>query len=187
MNSFYNYEELITLGLKKIGNNVLISKKASIYDAKKISIGNNVRIDDFCILSGEITIGDYIHIAAYSGLFAGDKGIELKEFVNISSRVSIYAISDDYSGRSLTNPMTPLSLRNVYGGKVTLGRHAIIGSATVILPNIRIGDGVAVGACSLINKDCDEWSIYGGVPAKKIKERSKKLLEFEEKLYKGVY
>lgn len=187
MNSFYSNEELIELGFKSIGDNVLISRKSSIYNADKISIGNNVRIDDFSILSGEITIGNHVHIAAYAALFAGDKGIELKDFVGVSSRATIYALSDDYLGNALTNPTIPNILRNVYGGKVILGRHALIGASTVILPNITIGDGVAVGACSLINKDCDEWSIYTGMPAKKIKERSKKLLEFEEKLYKGVY
>ena len=64
MTSFYSEEELKSLGLKHYGKNVLISRKCSIYSAESISIGNHVRIDDFCILSGEITIGDYCHISA---------------------------------------------------------------------------------------------------------------------------
>ena len=57
MNSFYSQEELMKIGFLSVGKNVLISKKASIYNPSVISIGNNVRIDDFCILSGKVTIG----------------------------------------------------------------------------------------------------------------------------------
>lgn len=103
-NSFYEESELKQLGFKQIGKNVRISRKASFYGVSKISIGNNVRIDDFCILSGKIDIGNYIHIAAYSALYGGDDGIFLDDFVNISSRVCIYSVSDDYSGNSMTNP-----------------------------------------------------------------------------------
>ena len=79
MNSFYSNEELKQLGLKSFGKNVLISKKCSIYGADKISIGNNVRIDDFCILSGKIVIGNYVHISAYSALYAG--GGRIKAYI----------------------------------------------------------------------------------------------------------
>ena len=75
MNSFYSIDEIKKIGFKSIGNNVLISKKASFYNAETMVIGNNVRIDDFCILSGIIEIRDYVHIAAYSGLFAGSEKI----------------------------------------------------------------------------------------------------------------
>ena len=62
MNSFYSDEELKKIRFKSLGENVLISKKASIYSPEKIIIGNNVRIDDFCILSGNIQIGNHVHI-----------------------------------------------------------------------------------------------------------------------------
>ena len=59
----YSRQELLSLGLKKIGNNVLISKDAKLYSPEKISIGNNVRVDDFCILSGSIEIQNNVHLA----------------------------------------------------------------------------------------------------------------------------
>jgi galactoside O-acetyltransferase len=62
--NFYDESELKELGLKSFGRNVLISRKCSIYGGENMAFGNNVRIDDFCILSGEITIGNYCHIAA---------------------------------------------------------------------------------------------------------------------------
>ncbi|RLL87045.1 galactoside O-acetyltransferase [Petrotoga sp. HKA.pet.4.5] len=179
-NSFYSQDELKEIGFKKVGNNVFISKKASIYSPEKIEIGNNVRIDDFCILSGNITLGYYIHIAACSLLYGSDKGIIMEDFTTLSSKVSIYAISDDYSGNSLTNPMIPDKYKKLDKGPVILRKHVIIGSGTVILPNIIIGEGTAVGALSLVNKNLEEWSIYAGNPIKKIKGRSKKLIELEE-------
>ncbi len=179
-NSFYSQEELKEIGFKKVGNNVLISKKASIYSPEKIEIGNNVRIDDFCIVSGNILLGNYIHIAASSLLYGSEKGIIMEDFTTLSSKVSVYAISDDYSGNSLTNPMIPDKYKKLDKGPVILRKHVIIGSGTVILPNLIIGEGTAVGALSLVKKNLEEWSIYAGNPIKKIKDRSKKLLELEE-------
>ena len=52
--------------------------KASIYNPEMVRIGSNVRIDDFCMLSGEITLHNYIHVSAYSALY-GKFGIELHD------------------------------------------------------------------------------------------------------------
>jgi len=175
--SFYNQDELVSLGLKEYGENVLISRKCSLYSIDKISIGSNVRIDDFCLLSGNIVIGNYIHISAYSSLIAGQYGIVLEDFSTISSRCSIFAESDDYSGQSPTNPTLPDCCRTTYGGKVLLKSHAIIGSGCTVLPNVTIGEGAAIGAMSLVNKDIPQWGIYAGVPCRLIRERSKNLLQ----------
>ena len=179
MTSFFSVEELKELGFASYGENVLISRKASIYGAGKMSIGNNVRIDDFCVLSGNITLGDYIHIAAGSMLFAGHSGIEMKDFSCLSSRCAVYAESDDYSGFALTNPMVPDEYRNVTGAKVTLEKHALVGSGSSILPGVIIGEGVSVGSMSLVNISLDAWGVYVGIPCKRVKERSKRLLELE--------
>lgn len=178
--SFYTDAELVQLGLKNIGTDVLISRKASIYGADNIQIGSHVRIDDFCILSGLIKIGNYIHIAAYSALYSGDAGIEIADFANISSRVSIYAISDDYSGESMTNPMLPNCFKRVQKGKVVIQKHAIIGCSCVILPNVVIEEGSAVGSMSLVKNDVRAWTINVGIPCREIKTRSRKLLELAE-------
>lgn len=187
MNSFYHEEELKTLGLKHYGNNICISRNAQIYGAEQIEIGDNVRIDDFCILSGKIRLGSYIHIAAYSGLFAGDGGIEISDFANISSRVCIYAISDDYSGESMTNPMIPDSYKKLISQKVIVGKHVIVGSGSVILPGTELPEGCAVGALSLVKNRTEDWSVYAGIPAKRVKERKKTILELEEKFKNKEY
>lgn len=182
MDSFFSKEELQLLNIK-VGNNVKISRKSSIY-GYNIEIGDNVRIDDFCILSGKIRLGNYIHIAAYSALYGGTEGIYVKDYANISSRVSIYALSDDYSGETMTNPMIPDEYKNVDSRRVIINKHVIIGSTSVLLPGVDLGEGSAFGSFSFINNNSDEWSINAGIPAKKIKERSKKCLEYEQKLKK---
>jgi len=175
MNSFYSIDELHLLGFKNIGINVLISKKASFYNINSISIGNNVRIDDFCILSGSIEIGSFVHISAYCALY-GSLGIEMEDYTGLSPRCTVFSASDDFSGEYLIGPMVRESETNVIGGKVLIKRYSQIGASCVILPSVTINEGVSVGAMSLINKDLCEWSIYVGIPSKKIKDRKKGLL-----------
>lgn len=180
MNSFYNREELEKLGFKKIGKSVSISRKASIYGVDKISIGDNVRIDDFCILSGKIAFGNNIHLAAYSALYGGEAGIVLEDFVNISSRVCVYAISDDYSGITMTNPTIPDRYKHIQNEKVVIKKHVIIGSGCTILPGVILEEGSALGAMSLCKKTTEPWKIYAGIPATIIKDRKKDLLVLEK-------
>lgn len=179
MNSFYKPDELNELGFRSLGERVSISRKASIYGASKIALGHDVRIDDFCVLSGNINVGSYVHIAAFCAFYGGEAGIEIEDFCNFSSRISIYAISDDYSGESLTNPMVPERYKKLEHGKVHIGRHTIIGSGSVVLPGVTIGEGGSVGALSLVKKDLPAWMICAGIPARPIRPRSKKLLELE--------
>lgn len=172
------------MGFKSVGEDVQLSDKASYYNCKNITIGNNVRIDDFCVLSagvGEIEIGNYIHIAVFSSLIGAGK-IILKDFCNISSKVSIYSSNDDYSGEYMTNPTVPSEFTNVLHDAVSIGKHVIVGSGAIILPNVIVEDGVAIGALTLVTKDCEAFGVYIGTPAKKIKERKRNLLELERKL-----
>lgn len=180
MNSFYNIEELNDLGFKEIGSNVLISRKCSIYGAKNITIGSNVRIDDFCILSGKIEIGNNIHVAAYTALYGGSDGIMIEDFANLSSRICVYSVSDDYSGLTMTNPTIPEKYKNVQSEAVLIKKHVIIGSGCTILPGVIINEGVAIGSMSFINRSLDSWGIYAGIPCRFIKERSKELLKLEK-------
>ena len=179
MNSFYSQDELKQLGIKKYGNNVLISKKCSIYGAENIEIGDNVRIDDFCILSGKITLGNYIHVAAYSALYGSESGIVIEDYANISSRVTIYSISDDYSGRSMTNPMIEEQYKRVISAPVKIERHVIVGATSVIMPGVTLREGSAFGAFSFVNYDSIPWTVYAGIPSKPIHVRDKRLLEYE--------
>lgn len=184
MTSFYTEEELKAIGFKSVGTNVQISRKTSLYGVSRISIGNNVRIDDYCVISagsGSIEIGNYVHIAVYVSL-QGDGKITLEDFTGISSRTAVYSSNDDYSGNYMTNPTVPSEFTKVTSAPVTLHKHALVGSGCVILPGVTLHIGCAVGALSLVNRDCKEFMIYSGNPAKPIKERSRNLLELEKQL-----
>ena len=181
MSSFYSREELLQLGFKSCGEEVFISKRAVFYSPQKIEIGNHVRIDDFCFISGGagIKIGSYVHIAAYSALY-GKFGIEIGDYVNISSRVNIYSTSDDYSGEYLTGPMVNAEYIHDIGRKVLIEDHVIIGAGSIVLPGGMLREGAAIGAMSLVKTEVPAYQIYAGIPAKYRKERSKKLLEYLE-------
>jgi len=182
--SFLTVSELASVGLKRYGSNVLISRLAQLYNPGNIHIGNNVRIDAFSILSSgtePFILDDYIHIAANVCIW-GNAGFHSKSLTNISAGTKIYTQSDSYCGNYLIGPSVPLKFRNVYGSPLTIEKHVIIGAGSVILPGAALGEGVAIGSNSLVLKDCKPWSIYAGSPAKFIKERSKKVLELEQQL-----
>lgn len=183
MTSFYSFEELKELGFKYLGGeDILISRKTSIYGADHISVGNHTRIDDFSLLSGNIFIGEHVHIAAYCGLFGGSSGIVIEDFCGISSRSAVYADTDDYSGEAMTNPTIPDEYRHILGGCVTFKKHSLIGTGCTVLSNLTVGEGASVGAMSLIQKDIEPWTVNAGIPCRKLKERSRRLLELEKKM-----
>jgi acetyltransferase-like isoleucine patch superfamily enzyme len=171
------------MGFASVGDNVQISDRASFYGIARIAVGSNVRIDDFCVLTagvGGIEVGNYVHIAVGSTLIGAGK-ITMADFSGLSSRVSVYSSSDDYSGASLTNPTVPSEYTGVTHADVYLGKHVIVGSGSVILPGVTLEDGVAVGALSLVNRNCEAFVIYAGNPARRVKERKRDLLELEQR------
>jgi len=51
-------------------------------------------------------------------------------------------------------------------GRVHIGRRAMIGANTTVLPGVTIGDGAVVSSCSLVNRDVPAGAFVGGIPAK---------------------
>ncbi|MNJ26384.1 dTDP-4-amino-4,6-dideoxy-D-glucose acyltransferase [compost metagenome] len=180
--AYLSRSEISEMGFASVGEGALLSDKASYYNCAGMVIGNNVRVDDFCILSagvGGVEIGSYVHIAAFSLLIGAGK-ITLHDFSGLSSRVSVYSSTDDYSGAVMTNPTVSSEFTGVVSADVCIGRHVIIGSGSVVLPGVVLEEGVAVGALSLVSKSCSAFSVYSGVPARRIKERKRNLLELEK-------
>jgi len=174
--------ELSKMGFAHVGANVSIDRSAIFIGTNNISIGSNVRIDAFCLLaaaSGDINIDESVHIAASTRLFGG-AGITVGRFSGISSGVSIFSQSDDYSGGYLANPLSPDDLRNVKSGRVELMPYSLVGSNSVILPGVKIGKGASVGALTLVNKTVPDFSVVTGNPIRKIGVRnSEKILIHE--------
>jgi acetyltransferase-like isoleucine patch superfamily enzyme len=174
---FLSIGDISRLGIKTKGDNVLISDKCSIYGKPgDIIIGDNVRIDDFCILSGKITLGNNIHIGAYCGLY-GKFGIEMSDYTGLSPRCTIFSASDDFSGNYLISPMNPEKYTNVRGGLVWLQKYVQIGAGTIIMPNVVLGEGSAIGAMSFVKHTIATWEIHAGNPLRYMGSRSKKVID----------
>lgn len=176
--SFYSEQELQTIGFKSYGQNVKMSRYARLYNPESITIGNNVRIDDFCLLSAgnnPFIIEDNIHISAGVYIY-GTAGFHIQSYSNISAGVKIFTVNDDYSGDYLVGPTIPEQYRNVKKEAVVIGKYCVVGANSVVLPGCSLEEGVAIGANSFVNKPCDEWNIYAGTPIRCVKPRSRKLL-----------
>jgi len=179
--AFLSFDELQKLNFKSIGKEVKISNKASVYNPQNIEIGDYVRIDDFTIISAGvdgIKIGRNVHIACHNSVI-GSARIIIDDFAGISSHTAVYSSTDDYSGNCLTGPTVPDRYRSVISKAVRIKKHAIIGAGSIILPGVTIGICSAVGALSLVNKSVEDFSIYAGQPAKKIKKRKDGCINLE--------
>jgi acetyltransferase-like isoleucine patch superfamily enzyme len=156
----------------------MISPKACVYG--NVEVHETSRIDDFCILTGNIKIGRYVHLGAFSFL-SGGEGIEIADFCGFSPRTTMFTASDDYSGLSMSNPTVPDRFKpEIHRGPIRIGRHVLMGANCVILPGVEIEEGTSVGAFTLVNRSLDPWSMYAGIPARKLGPRKKDLLELEE-------
>ncbi len=184
--AYYTQEELSKIGFKQIGKNVKISTKASIYNYGQIEIGDNSRIDDFCVISGKIQIGKNVHITPYCLVAGGEKGIVFKDFTTIAYGVQVFTQSDDYSGKTMANSTVPIKFKNEFKKKVVLEKHSIVGAGSIILPGVMLAEGTSVGTMSLVRTNTEPWSIYIGIPAKKIKNRKKDLLKLEQKFIENM-
>jgi len=177
VDSFYSEDELKGMGFKSVGRKVRISRKTSFYGTGSISIGDNVRIDDFCILSGAITLHSHIHISAYCALY-GSQGIELEDYSGISPRCTLFSAMDDFGGDYLIGPIHPETSTHVTGGKILLKRYTQIGSGCTVFPNVTLEEGSVVGAMSLVNRSLPAWTISAGIPVRVIRNREKGLLKY---------
>jgi len=179
--AYLSQTQLQKMNFKSLGNNVKISDKASIYDADQIEIGNNSRIDDFCVISGKVRIGKFCHITPMCLVAGGQLGVFFSDLCTLAYGTKIFSQSDDYSGETLTNSTIPKKFKSETKQPVTLGRHVIIGAGSIVLPGVKIGEGCSVGAMTLVNKSTQPWGIYVGNPARRVKERKRDLLLLEKK------
>lgn len=176
---FYSNEELLAVGFSSVGDNVRISNKVSFYSISG-TIGNNVRIDDFCILKGQIFLGSYIHIGSFC-LITGVYGeVQLQDCSVLSSGVHVYTGSDDYRADVLSSGAVPQEFVKTIKGGVFLGKGSIVGAQSLLLPNSYIEDGASVGAHCVIYGRVPQGAVMvsGAGKARKVKQRdSQKIIE----------
>ena len=180
MDSFYTNSELERIGFASFGRCVRISRKATFYHPERISLGNNVRIDDFCILTasadGYIQLGSFIHIGAHC-LIEATVGVEMQDFSGLSGRCTIYGSTANNSGHFLTNLWAPSGMREIVCSPVLLKEHAVVGASSILLPGVSMGLCSAVGAMSLVVESVPDFEIHAGIPAKFVKTRSSDIIE----------
>ena len=176
---YLSRDELGRLGLASCGREVRISRRASIHCPDRIRVGSHVRIDDFVVVTGgldeAVNLGDHVHIAAHAALYGGG-GITIEDYVTVSGRSSVYSVTDDYGGEVMTNPTVPEEFTGVIRRPVVLCRHVVLGAGSIVLPGVQVGEGSAIGAMTLVNRSLEPWGIYVGVPARRLRARSRDLL-----------
>lgn len=177
--TFLTPEELSTVGFASVGRGVLVSRLAAVHAPERIHLGDHARIDDFCFVYGEVRIGRNVHVAPHCTLAGGRAGIVLEDFAGLSYACHVMAQSDDYSGGALTNPTVPARFTAVTSAPVRIGRHAILGTGTVVLPGCDVGEGSSTGANTVVTRPLDAWGVHVGAPARRIRERSRDLLALE--------
>lgn len=180
--AFMTQAELEGMGFRHLGTSVRISSRAAFYHCERIELNDGCRIDDFCVVSGSITVGRNVHIAAHCLVDGGDEGIEFRDFAVLAYGCYVFAVSDDYSGESLTSLTVPREFKQLIRGKIVLGKYSIAGAGTIIFPGASLAEGTAVGAGSVVTRPTEPWSMYLGRPAKKVKARSKKMLQLAASL-----
>lgn len=143
-----------------------------IIGLENIRFGKYIVIDDFVLIYAKekITLGNYIHLASFSSISGGGELI-MEDFSGLASGCRIITGSDDFKDWGFGNPSIASQYRNVKIGKVKIEKFAIIGSNSIILPDVTIGEGVAVAAGSVVSKSLSPWGIYVG--NKKVGERNK--------------
>jgi galactoside O-acetyltransferase len=177
--AFLKQDQLERMGFKSLGKNVRISDKASLYNPEQMEIGDHSRIDDFCVVSGKVTMGRNVHIAVFCNETGGEKGITFGDFSGLAYACHVFTQSDDYGGETLTNPTVPDQYKRETKAAIVIGRHSIVGTNSLVFPGVILAEGTSVGAHSMVTKSTEEWSIYFGTPAKRIKARKRELLTLE--------
>lgn len=179
--TFFSEDELKQFKFKSLGKNTKIKKNVSIFFTENVSIGDNVRMDDFTIIvaaSNECNIGSHIHIASHCFISASG-GFTMGDFCALAHGSMVFSNSGDYTGASLLNPTIYPKYVKAISKKVVFERHAILGAGSIVLPGCTLEEGAAVGAQSLVTKSLPAWGMYYGSPATFRKERKRDMLRFE--------
>jgi acetyltransferase-like isoleucine patch superfamily enzyme len=177
-----NVNQACALPFRSVGRDVVVHAMARIIGPESVALGDSVIIDDFVFLMGgqETRLGSFIHIGAFSSLAGGGR-LVMEDFAGLSGGVRVYTGNEDYLGGSLTNPAVPAPYRVPIRSFVHVGKHAIVGANSVILPGVTVGEGAVIGANSLVTKDCAPWTISIGSPARPLRERPRDVILAKER------
>ncbi len=155
--------------IKSVGSRFIPAFPLVVLGGENIVIGDNFRSMGINFLYGNggyISIGDNISINTNVQIGASGGKIVIGNNVLIGPNVVIRAADHGISRDK------PIRYQSHIGGEIYIEDDVWIASNAVILKNVRLGKGCVVAAGAVVNKDVEPYSIVGGVPAKKISERS---------------
>jgi acetyltransferase-like isoleucine patch superfamily enzyme len=190
--------------LGSVGKNVVFGRSLTLRHPRKIRIGDNVIIDDNCVLDAKgqtnsgIDIGDSVFIGRNSILYCKDGNMDIKDKVNIGANCEIYSkgylsigqgtMIAAYSylmcgGRYRYQTDIPLAAQSSYSaGPTEIGENCWLGSKAVVLDNVSIGHNSVVGAGAVVTKSLPKNTLAMGVPAKVIRHLSEETPVAQEKV-----
>ncbi len=171
--------------LAACGDDVFISASVEIRRPHLVYVGSHVAIDSGVYLTTAAEIGDYTHLSPYLTIIGGAQStLIVEDFVTIAAGSRLICGSDQFMGDGFTSVTAPAEFRDTVDfGTIRCARFSGLGTNVVVMPNVTIGEGSVVGACSLVTKDTEPWTIYVGVPARPVKIRPReKMLEYARRL-----
>lgn len=130
--------------------------RVRLWAKNKLVIGKNFYIGRDSFIETDAVIGDNVIFANRVGLVG--KYDHHYQQVGVPIRLASQIRDEDYNW---------LGLNRV----ITIGDDVWIGYNSTILSGVKIGTGSIIAAGSVVSKDVEPYSIYGGVPAKKLKDR----------------
>lgn len=134
--------------------NMKITKRTVIYSGCELRSPWNIHADR-CVISTHCILD-------------GRRGIWIGQDVVFGSGVHVWTeehdVDDSWFAVNMKNAMP-----------VKIDSHAWICSDSTLLPGVHIGEGAVVASRACVTKNCEAFGVYGGIPAKKLKERNKDL------------
>lgn len=103
-------------------------------------------------------------IVGVGSILDGRNGIVIEDDVCLATEVYIWTEQHDVNDSYFRC--------NDKGGPVLLQSHSWLSSRTTILPNVTVGRGTVISCGAVVSKNCDNYGIYAGIPAKKMRERN---------------
>tara|TARA_B100000519_G_C14257620_1_gene445838 strand:+ start:4280 stop:4969 length:690 start_codon:yes stop_codon:yes gene_type:complete len=162
---------------KSLGKNCILDVGMKIVSPKNISVNEYTWIDSYTSINalfGSITIGKRVHIGSFSIIGAGKEGLVINDYVGVGAGCRIYGHSEiQKDGKRMSGPMIPWRYKAYHSGPVVLEKDSVLGTNSVVLPGVTIGEGAVVSPGSVITKDIPPWVIAAGVPTRFIGKREK--------------
>ncbi|MEH1843477.1 MAG: acyltransferase [Nostoc sp.] len=121
------------------------------------------------LLNSNIKIGKDFHLGDFSIIQCVDAQVIIGDNCMIGSHAQLISTNHNYLSKNIL--IKDQGMGGVSKKGIKIGNDCWIGSGACILPGVNIGNGVVVGAMSVVTKDISPYSIVVGNPAKVIKVR----------------